>query len=152
MNQWIKPVVAIFCLLPLALVSQAAVAKEPIYTGFFSKLAVKGYDTVAYFTEGKAVKGSEDFEFEYQGANWRFSSAEHLAMFKAAPEKYAPQYGGYCAWAVAQNKLASADPRQFHLHDGKLYLNYDAKIQAKWLADKTHLIEEADSHWPGVLD
>lgn len=126
-------------------------AKDPVYTSFFSDVAVSGYDTVAYFTEQKAIKGSSKFVTEYQGVKWQFKSAENLAAFEAAPEKYAPQYGGYCAWAVANNNTASGDPEQWTIVDGKLYLNYNADIQAQWLKDKSRLIKQADNNWPAVI-
>jgi len=135
----------------LMLLSFQTMAKAPVYTSFFSDVAVSGYDAVAYFTENKPHKGSSAFITEYNGAQWHFKSAANLAAFKASPEKYAPQYGGYCAWAVANNDTASGDPEQWTIHGGKLYLNYDAGIQAKWLKDKVNLIEKGDSNWPRVI-
>lgn len=135
----------------LMIFSLQASAKSPIYTAFFSDLAVAGYDTVAYFTEHKPVKGNKRFVTEYKGAEWRFKNADNLAMFKADPEKYAPQYGGYCAWAVAMNDTAKGDPLQWTVHSGKLYLNYDTEIQTKWLKDKEGFINAADKNWPGVI-
>lgn len=129
----------------------AASAVQPVYTGLFSNKAIKGYDTVAYFTEGKPVKGSESFQFEYMGAVWLFANADHLAMFKAEPEKYAPQYGGYCAYAVAHNQTASIKPELFTIHEGKLYLNYNADVNEKWLDQKASFIERANQNWPGLL-
>lgn len=127
-------------------------AKAEIYTGFFSSVAVSGYDTVAYFTEGKPVKGNSKFKTKYKGADWHFSSAENLALFKEDPTKYAPQYGGYCAWAVGHNTTASGDPLQWDIENGKLYLNYDASIKASWVADKENQINLADKYWPGLID
>lgn len=127
-------------------------AEAPIYTGFFSNVAVSGYDTVAYFTEGKPVEGRSEYSTSYQDAEWRFSSKENLEMFIAAPDKYAPQYGGYCAWAVGNNKTAKGDPQQWMLHSGKLYLNYNADIQARWNKDKDALIAKADGYWPSLID
>lgn len=139
-------------LLILSLCSAATVsAVEPVYTGLFSNKAIKGYDAVAYFTEGKPVKGSSSFQLEYKGAVWLFASADHLAMFKAAPEKYAPQYGGYCAYAVAHNQTASIKPELFTIHEGKLYLNYNEAINEKWLGEKASFIEQANQNWPGLL-
>ncbi|SIS97707.1 YHS domain-containing (seleno)protein [Neptunomonas antarctica] len=135
----------------LMLFSFKAMAKSPVYTALFSDIAVSGYDTVAYFTEGKAVKGSDDYSIEYQDTEWRFKNSDNLAIFKADPAKYAPQYGGYCAWAVANNDTAKGDPLQWTLLNGKLYLNYDADIQSKWLKDKEALIRTADQNWPGVI-
>ena len=126
-------------------------AADPIYTSFFSDLAIKGYDPVAYFKESKAVAGSKQFEFEWMGATWRFSSGENLNTFKANPEKYSPQYGGYCAYAVSQDSLAGIDPTQFTIVNDKLYLNYNAKIQKEWLSKRDTYIKDADKNWPAVL-
>jgi YHS domain-containing protein len=129
-----------------------ALADDPVYTGIFSSLAVSGYDPVAYFTDGKPVEGSSDYEYEWKGATWRFASAANLAAFKMDPEKYAPQYGGYCAWAVSQGYTASADPDVWRIVDGKLYLNYSKDIQQKWEKDIPGNISKADTNWPKVLD
>lgn len=124
---------------------------DPIYTGTFSHTAVGGYDPVAYFTQQQPVKGDTRFVFEWKGAQWRFASAENRDRFAAAPERYAPQYGGYCAWAVSQGYTASGDPKYWKLVDGKLYLNYDAEVQKKWEQDIPGFIVKADRHWPAVL-
>jgi len=126
-------------------------AKDEIYTAFFSSQAVGGYDTVAYFTEGKPVKGLREYKTSYKGANWYFSSSANLEAFKNSPEKYAPQYGGYCAWAVANGDTAKGDPNQWSIRDGKLYLNYDEEIKNRWLANVDELISKADANWPGVI-
>ncbi len=129
-----------------------ALAKDPVYTPRFSNLAVSGYDAVAYFAEGGPVKGSKNFETDYMGARWRFSSQENLDAFKANPEAYAPQYGGYCAWAVSQGYTASGDPENWTIYEGKLYLNYNDKIQARWEKDIPGFVALADQNWPGVID
>ena len=114
-------------------------------------IAIKGYDPVAYFTEGEPVKGSAEFQHEWNSAIWHFSSAEHRDMFKAEPEKYAPQYGGYCAYAVSQGKTANIDPDAWKIVDGKLYLNLNKRIHRKWEKDIPGYIKKADKNWPGVL-
>ncbi len=129
-----------------------AFAEDPVYTGRFSNLAVDGYDPVAYFTTGEPVKGDKDFSTDYNGAEWRFSSAGNLAAFTAAPEKYAPQYGGYCAWAVSQNYTARGNPMNWTIVDDKLYLNYNDEIQDRWEADIPGFIAKGDANWPGVLN
>ena len=129
----------------------AALAKDPVYTSTFSNLAVSGYDPVAYFTAGKPVEGSADFETEWNGATWRFASADNLATFEADPEAYAPQYGGYCAWAVSQGYTASTVPEAWRIVDGKLYLNYSLSVQRQWEGDVPGHIAKADGNWPGVL-
>ena len=136
----------------LLLLSGVAVAKtDPVYTGFFSDVAVGGYDPVAYFNDGKPVKGSSKFSTEYNGAEWRFASAENLAAFEADPMAFAPQYGGYCAWAVSQGYTAKGDPDNWRIVDGKLYLNYNADVQATWESDIPGFIESADVNWPNLL-
>lgn len=113
--------------------------------------AINGYDTVAYFTVGKPVKGQDGLVHEWMGAKWKFSSQANLDLFKANPEKYAPQYGGYCAFGVAQGALVKVEPDQFTVRDGKLYLNFDADVQAKWLRDPAGFIKAADAKFQGLL-
>ena len=144
---------AALTLAAIGLQGAPAFAKDaPVYTGTFSRAAVGGYDTVAYFTQHQPVKGERQFSFEWKGAEWRFASAENRDRFAAAPEQYAPQYGGYCAWAVSQGYTASGDPTYWKLVDGKLYLNYDADVQKKWEQDVPGFIGKADRNWPAVLD
>jgi len=140
------------CLLFLFLLSPLRLfALEPVYTGIFSDLAVSGHDPVAYFTQGKPVKGNSEFSFDYQGVEWRFSSLENMQAFKAAPDEYAPQYGGYCAWAVSQGYTASADPDNWRIVDGKLYLNFNDSVQQDWEADIPGFIKLANENWPKLL-
>lgn len=139
-------------IVPVIAAAQAAFAdKDPVYTGRFSNMAVEGHDAVAYFTEGKPVKGSKDFSTEYQGAEFGFASAANLALFKADPAKYAPQYGGYCAWAVSQGYTAKGDADHWAIVDGKLYLNYNKKVQDTWNEDRAGFIQKANTEWPTVL-
>lgn len=133
------------------LVVAPALALEPLNKTLFGGLAVDGYDPVAYFTDGRPVEGNKEITYEWHGATWRFASAEHRELFVAAPEKYAPQYGGYCAWAVAHEYTADADPLAWKVVDGRLYLNYDVKIQEKWLADYRNYIVAGDGNWPKLL-
>ena len=127
-------------------------AKDKIYKSFLSSNAVGGYDAVAYFKEGKPVKGQSGFKISYMGADWLFSSPENLAAFKSNPEKFAPQYGGYCAWAVSQGYTAKGDPKHWSVVNGKLYLNYNAEIQNRWDKNKANFIVQANKNWPSVLD
>lgn len=113
-------------------------------------LAVKGYDVISYFTDGKATKGSAQYTFDWKNARWHFATAAHRDQFAAAPEKYAPQFGGYCAWAVGHGYTADIDPEAFSIVDGRLYLNYSKGIQKKWTPEKEKWIEEANRHWPGL--
>lgn len=128
------------------------VAQDEIYTGYFSNKALDGYDTVAYFTDNKPVEGKPDFVTTYKGADWYFVSQQHLDMFVAEPEKYAPQYGGYCAWVIsAKNDFASADPKDWAVVDGKLYLNYNDDIKRKWDQNRALHIKQADENWPALI-
>ncbi|MCH7816224.1 MAG: YHS domain-containing protein [Proteobacteria bacterium] len=137
-------------ILSLTLVSGgiAAAAVDAVYTGFFSSKAIRGYDVVAYFTEGMPVEGSNQFSFDYMGAQWKFSSQQHLDMFRVDPEMYAPQYGGYCAYAMANGDTASAEPDLWTIVEGKLYLNYSRRINARWKEDRANYIQQADIIWP----
>ena len=127
-------------------------AKEPaIYTGIVKGVAAGGYDPVAYFTDKKPVTGKPEFTFEHDGAIWRFSNAANRDAFKAEPAKYAPQYGGYCAWAVSQGYTAKGDPQVWSITGGKLYLNYNKSVQSGWEKDVPGLVKKADANWPKVL-
>ena len=138
---------ACLALAPAVLAAPAANAEPPVYTGSFSDTALQGYDPVAYFEQGEAVKGSDDFTTEYIGATFKFASAADRDAFIADPAAYAPQYGGYCAWAMADGKYAKGDARYWRIVDGKLYLNYNAGIQKKWEKDVPGFISKADTHW-----
>ena len=132
--------------------SPMAFAEKPaIYHGLFDDLAVGGFDPVAYFSTGKPVAGLKAFEYKYMDATWRFATAENLATFKADSAKYAPQFGGHCAWAAAQGYTAKGDPKFWKIVDGKLYLNYNTDIQKKWEKDVPGLIAKGNSNWPKVL-
>jgi hypothetical protein len=129
----------------------SAMAVEPINKTLITKLAVQGYDPVAYFTDGKAVEGSKDFEYEWMDARWRFASAAHRQAFVKSPETYAPQYGGYCAYGVSDGHAVKVDPEAWRIVGGKLYLNYNKKVQQLWLADIPGFIKKADQNWPKLL-
>jgi hypothetical protein len=115
-------------------------------------LALGGYDAVSYFTDSRAVKGDERFEMEWNSARWRFTSAEHLERFKPNPARYAPQFGGYCAWAVSRGYTASGDPAAWSVVDGRLYLNYSMSVRSMWEKDKAGNIAKGNANWPAVLD
>ena len=114
-------------------------------------LAARGYDVTAYFLQGQAVRGNKAHQLQYKGVTWRFASAESLARFKADPAAYAPQFGGYCAWAVSQGYVAPGDPEQWKVVDGKLYLNFNARAKELWEADQADAIKRGHANWPGVL-
>lgn len=134
----------------VAAFAPAAMAATPeIYAE--GGIAIDGTDAVAYFTEGKPVTGDEAFTHDYMGATWHFSSMENRDLFAADPEAYAPQYGGYCAFAVSRGGTASTVPEAWRIVDDKLYLNFSLKVQGFWLEDVPGNIAKADANWPGVL-
>ena len=136
--------------LATATVMPTGAKADKVYQSTFGGVAINGYDPVAYFTDGKPVDGSDDFTHDWNGATWRFASAEHRDMFAADPEKYAPQYGGYCAWAVSQGYTASTDPTAWKIVDDKLYLNYSVGVQQRWVKDIPGNIAKGDKNWPGL--
>jgi hypothetical protein len=138
--------IAAFACTPAA----AAPAAPAVYVNS-TGLAAQGYDPVAFFTKGKPVKGSVSHQLEWGGAKWRFASAESLAAFKADPTRYAPQFGGYCAWAVSQHYLAPGDPNFWKIVDGRLYLNANARAKQLWEADQAEAIARGHGNWPAVL-
>jgi len=117
-----------------------------------SEQAIRGYDPVAYFTEGKPVKGDEKFTFRWKDANWYFTSKQNLDLFTKEPEKYAPQYGGYCAYGMSEGHKAPTDPNAWTIVDGKLYLNYSLKVKEGWVKNQKDRIDKADKNWPGLKD
>ena len=141
-----------FTLLIALMISMKALANDPIETGTFNNYAIYGYDTVAYFTQNKAVKGNKKIKYEWRGAEWHFSTEEHKTMFVNDPEKYAPQYGGYCAYAMSDNRLVGIDEDAFTIHDGKLYLNYSNSVMEEWRSNMEQFISEADAFYPKKVD
>jgi YHS domain-containing protein len=134
--------------------AHAAPAINTLKGGLFGghgDVAILGYDPVAYFVDSKPEAGLDQYSFRWMGATWKFATADHLQLFKTAPEKYAPQYGGYCAYGVAKDNLVSIEPNRWRVLNGKLYLNYDADIQKKWLVDPTGFIKTADGKFSTLL-
>ncbi len=140
----IKFIVAGVVLSVFALASEAGEFNE------VNGVAIKGYDPVAFFKDNKPVRGKDDLRFQYKGSTFVFANADNRAAFAAEPEKYAPQYGGYCAFGTARGYKADIDPATFTVIDGRLYLNYNAQVQKEWAADRTRFIRQADERWPTV--
>jgi hypothetical protein len=136
---------------PVALVlsSPARAATPEIYAE--DGMAIDGTDPVSYFAEGRPVAGLPAHELLWRGARWRFSSEAHRARFEADPEAFAPQYGGWCAWAVAEGYTASTVPDAWRIVDGRLYLNFSRRIQRRWERDIPGNVARADANWPAVL-
>lgn len=124
--------------------------KNEVYT--VDGKAIKGYDPVAFFKESKPVKGADSLSCTYKDVQWLFSSKENLDAFKADPEKYAPQYGGFCAYGTAQGHKAPTQTDTWTIVDGKLYFNYNMKVKQAWTKDQSALIEKADKQWPSVKE
>ena len=127
-----------------------AVADKPAIFAPGGK-AIRGYDPVAYFTQRKPVKGSAKYTYKWKGATWYFASAANLNRFKANPARWAPQYGGYCAYGVAQGYAVKIEVDQWAIVNGKLYLNYSRSVQSSWKKDIPGYIKEANKRWPTVL-
>jgi YHS domain-containing protein len=131
-----------------ATLSTAAFARDYAH----SRLGLGGYDPVAYFTDGKPMKGSGFHEAIYQGVTYVFASEDHKKQFMVNPERYLPAYGGYCAYGVAVGKKFVADPEVWKIVEGKLYLNLDGNIQQKWQKDISGYVKKADAIWSEIRD
>ncbi len=136
------------CLLVIASSSNAQ--KSEIFAP--AGKAIKGYDPVAFFTESKPLMGTDSLSYTYKGANWLFSSTENLKKFKTAPEKYEPQFGGYCAYGMADGHKAPTQTETWAIIDGKLYFNYNGKVKEMWNKNQPTYIEKANTLWPNLKD
>ena len=136
---------------PLAggLASPARAAEPPVFQ--MDGVAINGIDPVGYFTDGKPVEGSEAEKLAWMGATFLFASAENRELFESDPARFAPQYGGYCAYAVSKGYTASTDPKAWSIHNDRLYLNYSRAVRALWSVDKDGHIASANANWPTVL-
>lgn len=140
----------LFILLFLTLSFSGQAQKSEIYTT--KSGAINGYDAVAYFKNDKPVKGNPEFTLKWKNSDWYFSNEENLKAFKAAPEKYAPQYGGYCAYGTSKGYKAPTEPDAFTIVNDKLYLNYNTEVKKTWIKDKEGYIEKADNQWLKIKD
>lgn len=141
-------------LVTLAVVTVTAVAfarQQPAWNADRDGLVLQGYDVVAYAADGAPVRGRHEFEYRWQNVVWRFATAAHRDEFARAPEHYAPQFGGYCAWAVSRGYTADIDPHAWRIVDGKLYLNYSKRVQRMWEHNVQDNIAKGRANWPGVL-
>jgi hypothetical protein len=146
-RRWSLAAMAVFS---LSIAAGSALADDSINTGYFGGVAIKGYDPVAYFTDNQAVKGSEEYTYDWLGTPWRFASHKHMEMFEKEPVAYAPQYGGYCSPEVAGSGTATIniDPEAFKIIDGKLYLTYDKSHTAEFAANASNQVPKANANWP----
>lgn len=124
-----------------------AISVPEVYTATKEKLALNGYDPVAYFVSGAPKKGLAAITTQHQGVTWRFENEANKAAFLAQPAKYAPQYGGYCAYAVSQGYTASGDPTAWEIVDGKLYVNYNRSVAVSWSKQSRAYIMSGDANW-----
>lgn len=147
MNRIQTSIVAALALM-VAIVAAPAIAADVTH----STPGISGYDPVAYFTDGKPVKGSGYHVAEYDGVNYAFSSKEHQKIFEANPGKYVPAYGGWCAYGVAVGKKFVSDPEAWMIVKGKLYLNLDKDIQNKWAKDIPGYIQTSNTNWRDIKD
>lgn len=138
--------VKLFISLVLITISVTAFSQEGVFSNT-DGVAIKGYDPVAYFTSGKAMQGKDQFSYEWSGTKWKFDSQANLDMFKADPKRYAPQFGGFCAYGCSENHKSPTDPNAFTIVNNKLYLNYNLKVKEMWIKDTTTRIVSANTYW-----
>jgi len=146
---WRRTLLVLVAAVTPVVMAAPALAKDPMYTS--RGLALSGYDAVAYFSDRKPVQGRPEFATQWGGARWQFASAATRDAFVKSPERYAPQYGGYCAYAVSKGYTASADPMLWRVVEGKLYVNYSKSVQSLWEQDIPGNINKADQNWPAAL-
>jgi YHS domain-containing protein len=147
MNLRLKQIIQLVTLVLMGSVATAFAGDVAI-----SSPGLSGYDPVAYFTDGRAIRGSGFHVTVQNGVTYAFASKEHKALFEKTPEKYLPVYGGYCAYGVAVAKKFVADPEVWAIVGGKLYLNLDKDIQQKWEKDIPGFILKAEKNWPEIKD
>lgn len=143
-----KLLIAVVLVLLAGTVSLAQKSSTFVHSG----KAIKGYDPVAYFTDGKPVVGYDSLRLEWNSATWHFASTKNLELFRQDPEKYAPQYGGYCAYGLSNGYKAPIDPQAWTIDNGRLYLNYNINVREEWNKNRKERIEKADKNWPEVKD
>jgi len=148
-NVFMKKMFALAITAVMALAAAHAQKAEVFNEG---GIAIHGYDAVAYFIKSQPVKGDSKFAYKWNNATWYFADQQDLDMFKSNPEKYSPQYGGYCAYGVSVNHKASTKPEAWSIVNGKLYLNYNTDVQATWKKDQAKRINDADKIWPAIKD
>ncbi|MBE8158310.1 MAG: YHS domain-containing protein [Betaproteobacteria bacterium] len=147
-----RKILKILLCAPFVFAAVAASAAEPakpmfVWYQYESAIGADGYDVVAYFTENEAARGDAEFAAEYDGQIWHFASAANRDIFTETPEKYAPQYGGYCAYAASLNARAFGDPLVWTVHNDKLYFNYNPPTRARWEPGVNGRITKADIYW-----
>jgi YHS domain-containing protein len=141
----------LFVILFLTVVSVVAWAqKSPVFVT--DEGAIRGYDPVAFFKDQAPIRGSRDISYSWNGATWYFATDENKKAFVADPEKFAPQYGGYCAYGTADGHKAPTQTDTWSIVNDKLYFNYNKQVQKEWNKNQNELIKKADENWPSVKD
>jgi YHS domain-containing protein len=138
-------IIAVLCFAPAA----CTTLTTPTFTSDAG--AIGGYDAVAYHLEMRPVQGDPAYAYRYNDATWYFASQQNLQRFRADPQRFAPQYGGYCAYGMSKGLVVSTDPQAWTIADGKLYLNYSEGVRNTWLKDVPSFVEKADRHWQGKV-
>lgn len=141
----------VWYLLPLLLILGVGCTTLEARTFSTDDVAIHGYDPVGYFSERRPVKGRSEFTYRYAGATWYFANKSYRDLFIDDPDSYAPQYGGYCAYAMSKGFIASAAPEAWSIHEDKLYLNYSLSVRDTWLEDVPGHVRKADGHWAEKL-
>lgn len=145
-----KAFTVMFTTIVISLFSLPATAGDTVFTSEEGNVAVQGYDVVAYFTENEPMQGTSEHTMEWRGAEWRFATADHLEKFRKNPERYAPAYGGYCAYGAAKGKVLASSPHFWNIKDGRLYLNLNEKVHGLWKEDPEKHIQAGDRNWPDL--
>lgn len=140
-------IVLVFTFSKVKRVSPLSLGHKEVNQSMFSNQAINGYDAIAYFTENKAVPGNEAYSYNWKGADWNFSSEENKKLFSENPEKYAPQYGGYCSFAVSKGFTANTDPNTFEIIEEKLYLFDGESVKEDWKANLKENLQKCEMNW-----
>lgn len=138
----------LFSVILLVVIAGHSAAQRDVFSS--DGIAIRGYDPVAYFKESAPVKGSKDFSYTWQGVQWNFKDAANLVLFKSNPEKYSPQFGGYCAYGVSEDHKSPTEPAAFTIVDDKLYLNYSLKVKELWIKDTSGRIKKGETYWASL--
>ena len=152
MTTYLRSTLALAITSVVAIAAVLSAGARPAVNVTRGQLALHGYDPVAYWTDGRPTRGVADFEHHWNGAVWRFATVANRETFAKDPARYAPEFGGYCAYAVSRGYTADIDPNAWRIVDGRLYLNYSKRVQALWEEDINGNIAKGRANWPGVLE
>ena len=137
----------VFTLAKVKRISPLSWGHKEVNQPMFSNQAINAYDPVAYFTKNKAVTGNEAYSYQWKNAVWDFSSEKNKTLFIENPEKYTPQFGGYCSFAVSKGFTANTDPNSFEIIDGKLYLFADEEMKSNWKENQKENLQKCETNW-----